>query len=160
MGDKTLGARLRSARENAGMKLSAVCDAAEIPNIQTLSAYERGTKMPTDEVLVRLSGVYNIPVKELLEDMNETKITEKKRADYVRQLVEAATALNLGFVINEDPYNQKRTYALNLLSVQVDDFFKFAQKWSVLCQLHNDGIISLDEYRRVVLDRLNELDMD
>ena len=160
MGDKTLGARLRSARENAGMKLSAVCDAAEIPNIQTLSAYERGTKMPTDEVLVRLSGVYNIPVKELLEDMNETKIAEKKKADYVRQLVEAATALNLGFVINEDPYNQKRTYALNLLSVQVDDFFKFAQKWSVLCQLHNDGIISLDEYRRVVLDRLNELDMD
>ena len=160
MGDKTLGARLRSARENAGMKLSAVCDAAEIPNIQTLSAYERGTKMPTDEVLVRLSGVYNIPVKELLEDMNETKIAEKKKADYVRQLVEAATALNLGFVINEDPYNQKRTYALNLLSVQVDDFFKFAQKWSVLCQLHNDGIISMDEYRRVVLDRLNELDMD
>ena len=160
MGDKMLGARLRSARENASMKPSAACKAAQIPNIQTLSAYERGAKMPTDEVLVRLSGVYNIPVKELLEDMSETEIAEKKKADYVRQLVEAATALNLGFVINEDPYNHNRTYALNLLSVQVDDFFKFAQKWSVLCQLHNDGIISQDEYSRVVLDRLNELNMD
>ena len=160
MGDKTLGARLRAARENASMKLSAVCEAAEIPNIQTLSAYERGAKMPTDDVLVRLANVYNVPVKGLLEDVTEVEIAEKQKADYVRQLVEAATALNLGFVINENSYNQTRTYGLNLLTVPVDNFFKFAQKWSVLCQLHNDGIISQDEYCRVVLDRLAELDLE
>ena len=160
MGDKTLGARLRAAREKVAMKPSAVCEAADIPNIQTLSAYERGAKLPADEVLVRLAAVYNVPVKELLEDMTEVEIAEKKKADYIRQLVEAATALELGFVINEDPYTKVRTYGLNLNTIAVDEFFQFAQKWSVLCQLHHDGIISQDEYCRVVLDRLNELQMD
>ena len=160
MGDKTLGARLRAARENAAMKPSAVCEATGIPNIQTLSAYERGAKLPDDEVLVRLASTYNVPVKSLLEDVSEVASEAMKKADYIRQLVEAATALNLGFITHTDPYGKGCKYSLSLSSIDVENFFRFAEKGSVLCQLHNDGIISREEYTRVVLDRLSDLKMD
>ena len=160
MGDKAFGARLRAAREAAAMRPAAVCAAVEIPNIQTLSAYERGTKFPSEEVLARMATLYHVSVKELMGDMTDEQAAVNQKAEYIRQLVEAATALNLGFITREDPYQQVRSYALNLSDIEVDQFYLFLEKWAVLCQLHNDGIISKEEYTRVVLDRLNELQID
>ena len=159
MGDKNLGARLRAAREKTGLKPTAVCAAVDLPSVQTLTAYEEGIALPSNETLVRLASLYDVAVNELLMDITEEQLAKKRKAASIRQLVEAATALNLGFVIREDPHSHTKTYAISTSTIEVRDFYLFLEKWSILCQLRNDDIISQDEYTKVVLDRLDELNI-
>lgn len=60
-------ARLRAARERAGMPVAAVCLKIH-RSPETVSSYERGRVMPPVDVLVRLADLYSVSVDDLLDD--------------------------------------------------------------------------------------------
>ena len=153
---KALGAQLRAARENAGLKAGDVCKAAKIPNVQTLSIYERGVKAPSTATINALAKLYGVSPDAFLECLPGAQV-QKAEVNYIRQLVEAATALNLPIFTSVDPFNEKKTQYLNLNFVPNDDFYLFVQKCVVLNQLHNDGVISREEYLQVVSERLKDI---
>lgn len=155
---KALGAQLRACREKAGMKAGDVCKAVKIPNVQTLSIYERGVKAPSNAMLTALAKLYGVPAESFLETV-PAENHNKGQDHYIRQLVEAATALNLPIYTSVDPFNEKKTQYLNLNFVPNDDFYLFVQKWIALNQLHNNGVISKDEYMQVISDRLKDMNL-
>ena len=157
MSENALGAQLRQTRLAAEIKPSVVCELAGLPNVQTLTAFEKGTRLPSETQLLALARVYGVSPKPLFEALDALQTVTKSQIDYVRQLVDAATALNLSIAIRQDPYNEKKTRYLNLDCVEIRDFYAFVDKWATISQLYNDGIISKDEYRRVVTMRLEEL---
>ena len=159
--DTTLGARLRAAREKAGLRSSDVCKVTGIANVQILSAYERNARTPGEDLLKKLARLYQVSVDEL-KGAEEEIATPKSQgqAHYIRQLVEAASALNLNFYIREDAHKNRTLRYLALDSIEQKDFFKFAEKWMILADLYNKNIITKEEYMRVVSERLEDLNLD
>lgn len=159
----TLGARLRAAREKSGLKSSDVCKVTGIANVQILSAYERDARIPGQELLQKMAKLYQVSEEELLGTATAKPAyteTSNTKANYIRQLVEAASALNLSFLTKEDPEHQRKLRYLALDDIEQKDFFKFTEKWAILAQLYNDGVINKEEYMHVVHERLEELDLD
>lgn len=61
--DRTeIGKRLIEAR--AGRSRKEVCAALDMP-ASTLQMYENGKRMPSDDVKVKFSNFYNIPIEKL-----------------------------------------------------------------------------------------------
>ena len=66
-----IGTRLRTAREALGLSQEAVAARAQL-NTSYLSQIERGRKMASLEVLMRLSGAVNLSLGELFADREGT----------------------------------------------------------------------------------------
>lgn len=152
-----LGARLKKARENAGMKQVDVCQNVDIPKVQTLSAYERGVNSPPFETLKKLAKLYKISTDWLLFGENNIPAAEKSPLDYVKQLVDAADHLNLTFNNWEDYYSHENVIVLALLSSPYEGMGSFVEKWSRLRDLLDNGIIEQDEYDGLISQKLNAL---
>lgn len=157
MGSIELGSRLKQAREKAGLKQSEVCEAVEIPKVQTLSAYERGVNSPPIETLKKLILLYKVSSDWLLFGENSVHKMEKTPHDYVEQLVDSADHLCLDFDDWEDSYTHEKVIVLRLLSSPYDGMNSFVEKWSRLRELLDSKIIELDEYEGLMRQRINSL---
>ena len=157
MGSTELGNRLKQAREKAGLKQSEVCNAVEIPKVQTLSAYERGVNSPPIETLKKLILLYKVSSDWLLFGENSIHKMEKKPLDYVEQLVDSADHLHLDFYEWGDDYSQEKEIVLRLHSSPYDEMNSFVEKWCRFRELFDNNIIELDEYEGLMRQRINSL---
>lgn len=154
MGDKELGIRLKTARENAHLTQASVCDLLNIPKTQTLSAYERGVNSPPLDILKELVRLYGVSTDSLLFGDNNIPKKEKSPEDYVRQLVEAVDNLKLTPRCDIDGYGNTVIYLSNIC---YDGFDAFLERWADLRQLRDNKTIEPDEYEALITRRLNSL---
>lgn len=157
MGNVELGGRLKQAREQAGFTQSEVCKEAEIPKVQTLSAYERGVNSPPLGTLKKLAMLYKISTDWLLFGEKSSLKIEKNPRDYVEQLVDAADHLGLAIDSWEEGFAQEKVIVLRLLSSPYDGMSLFVTKWQRLRDLLDNEIIEPDEYEGLMRQRLNAL---
>lgn len=163
MGDTELGARLRQARENKGIKQADVCQEIGIPKVQTLSAYERGVNNPPLDTLKELARLYQITTDELLFGQSAYYQPPKNEKDYVVQLVDAVDSLRLPLnaVSSDYPWgypqcNINLTGRFSLQNHQV--YLSFVEKWRKLRNLLDTNTIEKSEYDILIAQRLSELD--
>ena len=157
MSEYKLGNLLRAARENCDLKAADICTAAGIPNVQTLTAYEKGSRLPTENMVITLARLYGVSATDLLVALDEAENAPKSEIENLRQLVEAVSALNLRFITDEDPYTHATITTLSFDMVENPKFLSFLEKWKVLAQLRNDGVLTPAEYKRTVLLRLEDI---
>lgn len=87
-----LGARLRSLRQERGLTLDALAEAASLDK-GYLSRLERGLKAPSIATLLRLSEALSVPVGELFgERLAEHAVRVTRRSERVAGPVDASTA--------------------------------------------------------------------
>ena len=98
----TIGSRLKYAREQAQLKQKDVCESAEIPNIQTLSAYERDKNSPPISALKKLSQLYHVSIDWIVCGKESMHERQKETADYINELLEAIDGLGLYFSEEQD----------------------------------------------------------
>lgn len=60
-----MAAKLKIARENAGLSQVSAADAAGVPR-ENISKFEAGTKTPTVATLLRLADAYGVSVADLV----------------------------------------------------------------------------------------------
>lgn len=158
MGDIELGIRLKKAREKAGLKQQDVCDKIGIPKVQTLSAYERGINSPNLETLKQFCLLFDVSADSLLFGNDKLPTREKSKAEYAKQLVEAVDHLGLVVEDDGDRYGYHSIFtAFN--RTKYEDFNIFSHKWLKFRELLDNGTIELDEYKTLLVDRLNTLEM-
>ena len=157
MEQNTLGALLRAAREESGLKSADICTAAGITNTQTLTAYEKGTRLPTERMVITLARIYGASATDFLQALDAAENAPKSEMDNLRLLVEAVSSLNLRFITHTDPYTQQTITTLSFDMIENPQFREFLEKWKVLAQLRNDGVITPGEYQRTVMLRLEDI---
>lgn len=158
MGCLELGIRLKQARETAKLTQAEACTTADIPKVQTLSAYERGVNSPPIDILKKLSKLYTVSTDWLL--FGETPTTRKEKAprDYMEQLVEAADYLGLNVDFWDDcGINREEVIALKLGPSSYNGIASFAHKWSRIRGLLDSNTIELSEYELLINGKLKEL---
>lgn len=71
---RLVGARLRAARRERGLSLSALAAAADVGK-GSLSEIENGTRNPTLGTLYALAGVLGVPLATLLDERPDTRVS-------------------------------------------------------------------------------------
>lgn len=100
-GEKTtstkIGARIRQLRLSAGMTQRDLAQRINVGNT-TLSQYESGARVPSDEVKIKIASVFGVSVDYLLGASSERNSTEKVPCSpaVAQRPVEAAIAGELG----------------------------------------------------------------
>lgn len=168
MADKQLGYRLKEAREAIKLTQAEVCkpENANIPKVQTLSAYERGVNSPPLETLKRLAILYKVSTDWLLFGEEASPSISTSDIDYVMQLVRAIDCLKLKISVDNCIVNSWSGFntAYYRVTLSTDSPFekqiipfRFAQKWGKLRDLLDSGIIDRDEYDTLISQRIQEL---
>lgn len=68
-----IGERIRMLREKSGLTQGQLADKVEIITQKSISMYERGSRMPTSEVLEKLASVFGVSIDYLLG--RDTRVT-------------------------------------------------------------------------------------
>lgn len=91
----TVGARIRSLRENAGMPQGELASRVFVSR-QTVINWEKGKTLPDVESVRLLSAVFGISIDALLDDCSEEYLGRTARQ---RKVLVLAFALNAGLII-------------------------------------------------------------
>lgn len=98
---RKLGARIRSARQSAGLSQEALANQIERTS-ESISNIERGGQLPAIDTLIALSGALKLPLSELLQHVDDDRDVSKERAlaearlaDLVRALSDEAVSIAL-----------------------------------------------------------------
>lgn len=166
MADKELGARLKEARVRKNKSQAEVCELAEIPKVQTLSAYERGVNSPPLETLKKLSEIYDVSADYLLFGREYASKTEYGDKYYLSQLVYAVDKLDLMVCAIADeqslPWEPKYKILIDE-KISSDDKTRlsaFIGKWVRLRNARESGAIDWDDYDSIIAKRLEEVPDD
>ena len=169
MADKHFGFRLKKAREAKKLTQAEVCkpENANIPKVQTLSAYERGVNSPPLDTLKRLAVLYEVSADWLLFGEDAGPTISKSNIDYVIQLVSAIDRLKLKISVDSRlPANSwagsnDTCYVVTLSTESPFEEqiipYRFTQKWGKLRDLLDSGIIDCEEYDTLIAQRIQEL---
>lgn len=160
MGDIELGARLKKAREEKGLKQLEVCEALSIPKVQTLSAYERGVNAPPIETIKKLAILYSTTTDWLFFGEEQRKNTSKTPFDFMKQVVAGVDYFKFK-LYKDEPQRTADFGWINgkiyvcLDSFVFDDIEKFAQWWYDLRNLYDNGTLDKDDYETLLNKRLS-----
>lgn len=155
MADKAIGARLKQARESAGLTQKKACEALKIPKTQTLSAYERGENSPPIEALKGLSKLYQVSIDWIVfgEDLPNSR--RKETIDYIKDLFCCVDKLELQ-VFQENDWNGNPTdrYVIDLENPRIRGFENLVRD---ICKIYVvRGSIDADDFNMLVQKKIND----
>ena len=160
MGDIELGARLKKAREEKGLKQAEVCEELGIPKVQTLSAYERGVNSPPIETIKKIAVLYNVTTDWLFFGVEKVQKCSKTPYDFLSEIVEGVEGLGLHVTTETDGKNNPFALVGSFVVLSNDHYPKlcqFAKEWTDLQNLKYNGTISEDDYYTLMKKRLVKL---
>lgn len=159
MGDTELGARLKKAREEKGLKQSEACEALGIPKVQTLSAYERGVNAPPIETIKKIAILYNVTTDWLFFGVEKMQKAAKTPFDYLLQIIEGADFFRLSLHDEGKVSKFKRnSISIELSSFSFPDIEKVAVWWHDLRKLYDNGTLDKSDYETLLNKRLSNVE--
>lgn len=168
MADKEMGIRLKEARTRKKKSQAEVCELADIPKVQTLSAYERGINSPPLETLKKLSVIYDVSADFLLFGREYTSKTAQNDKYCLSQLVYAVDTLQLPISMIDDEQSNSwglmsRSYKIVIGGGTLHDgkqLSVFMDKWVRLRNARESGAIDWEDYDSIIAKRLEEVPDD
>ncbi len=153
MADKNIGQRLKLAREQKGLTQKEVCDKLNIPNVQTLSAYESGTNNPPmGTTFKQLLQLYGVSADWVLFGDKRQNSAEKTPYDIFLQLVESVDFLGLELTISEEYYGNK-WLNIDLSTAKHEETEQFIEKWQRFRKLFDQGDLDRTDYEELLMKR-------
>lgn len=153
MADKNIGQRLKLAREQKGLTQKEVCDKLNIPNVQTLSAYESGTNNPPmGTTFKQLLQLYGVSADWVLFGDKRQNTAEKTPYDIFLQLVESVDFLGLELTIGEEYYGNK-WLNIDLSTAKHEETEQFIEKWQRFRKLFDQGDLDRTDYEELLMKR-------
>lgn len=153
MADKNIGQRLKLAREQKGLTQKEVCDKLNIPNVQTLSAYESGTNNPPmGTTFKQLLQLYGVSADWVLFGDKRQNTAEKTPYDIFLQLVESVDFLGLELTISEGYYGDK-WLNIDLSTAKHEETEQFIEKWQRFRKLFDQGDLDRTDYEELLTKR-------
>ena len=137
------GSRIKEAREKKGMKQNALASLVNIAP-QTLSAYEKGSKVPTLENLVRIADALGVSLDALVWPDRHVEAENRVTLGDVAQIINLLNLAGLvsfgeisHTVLEESQHDypeevEKQIPALGFTSFKLSDFVKHYMKMSNL----------------------------
>lgn len=158
MNKQDIGERLKEARERLKLTQGKVCDELGIPNVQTLSAYERGTTAPPVEALIKLSKLYKVSTDWLLFGEEYSTREGKSPKEYLLQLVEAADFFKMGFNSYEDCFQHVHVQ-IDLCTAPYCGIEQFSEKWMKIRNLFDTDTIDRGDYNVLIEKTISNLEL-
>lgn len=157
-----IGNRLRIARNNCNLTQKDVCAKANIPKVQSLSSYEKGTtKIPVD-TLARLCSIYGVTTDSIIYGEQSVIPLNNTLEDNIRLLV--ALVDTLEFPIREQLSGPSDNFRVPFGSYSIDfNTFRylglgdFVGKWKRLRDLLDSGVIDHEEYATLINNKLSSV---
>lgn len=161
---KEIGDRLRTARNDCNLTQAQVCAKLEIPKVQSLSSYEKGTtKVPVD-TLAKLCSLYGVTTDSIIYGEQSVIPNNNSLEDNIRLFV--ALVDLLGFTIREqllDPSDNTKIrfghdiYSLDFNTIRYAGLGDFVRKWKRLRDLLDSGVINHEEYSTLINNKLSSV---
>ena len=87
MNQKTIGKRIKAAREQRKLTQEQLAESVELSPMH-VSVIERGVKLPKLETLINIANVLDVSADFLLQDVvsNQTKLYASEASDLITQL--------------------------------------------------------------------------
>lgn len=150
-----IGARLKAAREKAGLTQEKARKELGIPKAQTLSAYERGVNSPPIEILIKISKLYSVSMDWIILGEESPRPDDRDVSKSLENFFLAADKLGLtisdNYGYNREPLGE---YHINLKNT---GFRGFNELVELIYKLNTArDAMEADDYKILVTKKIRE----